>query len=70
MKTLFGWKYKGTDIRVRLGDKVKVSVPIAKRYGFDRGEVVGLHGFITVLLPNGDRIDLDARQVSLAALNA
>ncbi len=57
------WKYKGTDIFVKINDKVKLSRKYQKELGYVEGVVCGLHGFITVQLPDGSKVDFDSRNI-------
>lgn len=61
---MWGFKYKSGN-RIQEGDKVLVSKKVADEHagGNRNGTVVGLRGFVTVALANGDRIDLDMRSI-------
>ena len=58
-----GWKYKGTKQPVKVGDTVALSKRWAKEYG-QYATVTALHGFITVLLSDGSKVDFDARNLT------
>jgi hypothetical protein len=61
------YKYKGTKQLVKVGDNVNLSNRYAVQFGYSGGVVVGLAGFITVQLPNGDKVDFDSRSVTFRA---
>lgn len=66
---IFGFTYKGTKIRMKLGDRVIVSQRWANQNGYPNrlGAVVDLHGFITVLMDyDNQRVDFDARMIEQA----
>lgn len=59
------WKYKGTKRIVQTGDKVLISQRLADENKVSRhATVVGLHGFITVKLSDGENMDVDARMIT------
>lgn len=62
----FGWFYRGTKTRVRIGDLVLISRKLATENRVARdAEVVDLRGFITVKLSDNSRMDVDARSLTL-----
>lgn len=64
----FGRTYKGTQTRVQRKDNVLISRRLAQENKVNRAAiVVGLQGFITVRLSNGEQMDLDARQVTFVS---
>jgi hypothetical protein len=62
MSSVWGWKYKGTQDRIKVGDRVEMSARYAREFE-QFGEVVGLGGFITVQFSNGAKVDFDARNI-------
>lgn len=68
MGSHWGFWYKGTRVRVQVGDSVQISERVAKELGVSRdGIVTELKGFISVQLSNGDVVDFDARQIKQIA---
>lgn len=65
MKALKGWTdRKGR--RLFTGDTVEIPKSYAKEHGLQsrRGEIVDLHGFITVRVFGGAKVDFDGRQIT------